>query len=238
LARKHDLPEEAEIRQQFRQLREELKKKIKDFDDSELKTDDISSAIQYQYGLLARMEAELDKVPEDEQLELELENYVEVDMENPAFTRIPTATYNKLTNKVKRLEAKVSRVDILTRLQQGARLLSQNIVSQGQLEELSANTKRIELTTHQATLLSLMQMVYLSLRKLGYDDLAITALAKELKRLQKDYPIIETDYATMRKQLYASPDEMPRVIEAEYEDVDELETINNVISGKPTRGRK
>ena len=66
-------------------------------------------------------------------------------------------------------------------------------------------------------------------------------VAKELKRLEKDYPIIETDYDSMRKMLYAQPEEMPNVIDADFEEVegDPLATLDNIISGKkPKRGRR
>ena len=64
--------------------------------------------------MIGRLEEELDKVPRDEDLELALDEFVYTDYEQkPAMTHIPESTYNKLLNRLKRLEAKVSRVDIL-----------------------------------------------------------------------------------------------------------------------------
>ena len=237
---RNNLPEEQDARDLFREVRDKLKKQFKDLDDLELKTDDATTAIKYHYGIVARLEDELDKVPKDEELLLSLAENVEEVWDGKQCNKIISKRdYDKLINTIERLEAKLDRVTILDKLGRHARLLTQNIVSQGQLEELSANTKRIELSMHQASLHALSKMFYLALRKLGYTDEEIVKVAKELKRLEKDFPLIETDYENMRKMLFARPEQIPETIDADYEEVDdEIENLNNMVySKKIVRGR-
>jgi hypothetical protein len=236
-----NLPEEQEIRDKFRELRNKLKKQFEDFDEAVLKLDEVDSAIKYQYNIIARLEEEFEKIPKDEDLILELDSVEFEKEEKVNYAHVPERTYTKLLNRLERLEAKLSRVSMLDMLGKNARLLTQNITAKADIEEKKASTKRIELTTHQASLLALSKMFYLALRKLGYADIDIVNVAKELKRLEKDYPIIETDYDSMRKMLYAQPEEMPNVIDADFEEVegDPLATLDNIISGKkPKRGNK
>ena len=233
------LPEEKEISAYFRKLRDKLKQQISAYDDYELDTREATSAIKYQYGVLARIEEELEKVPLDEDLLMELEEFTEQEFEGKlAYTRIPTRTYDKLLNRLERLEAKVSRVSILEKLGKNARLLTQNITNQVQIEESKANTRRIELETHQATLMQLVKVFFLTLRKLGYSDEEIKKIAKEQKRLQKEYPLIQNDYDSLKRIFYAQPEELPAAIDAEYEEVDDrLAEANALLKKKPTRGR-
>jgi hypothetical protein len=237
---KHNLPEEAEIRKKFRDLRERLKKQIESYDESEFELKETTDAIKYQYGILARLEEELEKVPRDEDLELELEEFTETEYEGKkAYTRIPEKTYNKLLRRLERLEAKLNRVTILNDLGRNARLLTQNITAQATIEESRANTKRIEIETHHASLLQLTKIFYLALRKRGFTDDEIASVAKELKRIQKDYPLIQTDFDQMKQLLFAQPEEIPNVIDADYEEVDDkLAEVNATLNKKAKRGRK
>jgi hypothetical protein len=237
---KHLLPEEAEIRANFRKLREDLKRKIKDFEESDLSKTEVEDAICLEYNVLARLEEELEKIPRDEELELELEEFTESEFEGKKeYTRIPTTTYNKLLNRLSRLEAKTERVKVLDLIGKHSRALTQNITSQAQIDELRASAKKIEIETHHASLMQLVKVFFLTLRKLGYTDDEIKRVAREQKRLQKDYPLIQNDYESLKRVFYAEPEELPQIIDAEYEEVDDkLADVNATISKKPTRGRR
>jgi len=238
--RKGDLPEEDEIHNKFRELRNNLKKKIKAFDDADLQTDEVSSAIKYQYGILARLEEELDLVPTDESIIADIEENSELTYEGKVASRvIDEKEYQRLVKQLKRLEKKVSRVSILNDLGKNARLLTQNITSQAQINELEANTKRIELTTHQASLLALSKMFYLALRKLGYSGADLEALARKMKQLEVDYPLVQTNYAALKSMLFAEPAEMSNIIDAEFEEANGgLQAVNQLVSGRKARKRK
>jgi len=240
MGRPKDLPEEKEIYASFRKQRERLEKQIKAYAELDIELDEVQPAIQHAWSTIARLEEELDKLPTDEDLELELEEFVETDYsDNRAYTKIPETTYNKLLNRLKRLEAKVSRVEILDKLGRHSRMLTQHLTSKAKIEESQMNTKRIGLEVHHASLMQLTKIFYLALRQQNFTDDEIASVAKRLKRIQKDYPLIETDFNDMKRLLFAEPEDIPKMItDAEYEEVNDMEDVNDLVRGKAKRGKK
>ena len=243
MSRQKDTVEEKEVHRAFRATRDNLIKKIKAYETDALALDEVTDAIRLQYSVVARLEDELNKIPTDEELNYELEEFVYTEYDptdKTAYTKIPEKTYNRLLKRVEKLESKASRVNLLELIGKQARLLTQNITASAQIGELQANTKRIELTTHNATLIALMKMVYLSLTKLGHPHDVLVDLANELKRIKKDYPLIETDYVTTSKLLFAQPEEVSHNIEeADFEDVDEkLQNVNSLVTRSSRKSRR
>jgi len=238
--KKIESEEQKAIRKAFRATRDKLKKQIQAYDDNELALDEVSSAIKLQYSVGARLENELDKVPKDAEFLEYIDNLVELSFDGKIdYTKIPTKAYKALINKIERLEAKVSRVKILDMLGKQYRLLTQNIVSSAQIGELQANTKRIEITTHHATLDALARIFYLAMREQGLTEKELASIAGKLKRLQKDYPIMELDFEDVKGKLYAGSKKETIEIEADFEEVDDrLDSVNSLVSKKARRGRK
>jgi len=118
-------------------------------------------------------------------------------------------------------------------------MLTQHLTSKAKIEESQMNTKRIGLEVHHASLMQLTKIFYLALRQQNFTDDEIASVAKRLKRIQKDYPLIETDFNDMKRLLFAEPEDIPKMItDAEYEEVNDMEDVNDLVRGKAKRGKK
>ena len=238
---KRNLPEEETIRKDLRQVRDDLKRKIQHFEDSGLEIDNLVTALRHQYSILARLEDELEKVPTDEEL-LERLDCCESEWDDDVhrkYTRVPTRDFNKLLNQLKRLEAKQNRVAILVELARVNRLFGQNAVAQVQMDEIRAKTEYIKIETHAAMLLAMKDIFYLAMRRMGFTDDQLRALARETMRIEKDYPIIQEDYSRIKARLFGEPENVPTLLEADYQVLpDSIEDLNDVVNRVSVRKAK
>ena len=238
---KRNLPEEETIRKDLRQVRDDLKRKIQHFEDSGLEIDNLVTALRHQYSILARLEDELEKVPSDEELIASLEcceSDYDVDA-HKEYTRVPIRDFNKLLTQIKRLEAKQNRVAILGELARVNRLFGQNAVAQVQMDEIRAKTEYIKIETHAAMLLAMKDIFYLAMRRMGFTDDQLRALARETMRIEKDYPIIQEDYSRIKARLFGEPDTVPLLLEADYQVLpDSIGDLNDVVNRVPVRKAK
>jgi len=235
-----NLPEEQELRECLRKSRDNFKRIVAQFDDDELEKDNLNSAIMHQYSILARLESEFETVPSDEELVAQLDNadtYYDKD-EHKEYTTIETRTLSKLRSRLERLEAKLNRVTILGELSRVNRMLGQQAGQQAQMDEIKAKTEHIKIETHAAVLKALKDIFYLALRRLGYSDGDLRNLAKEMIRIEKDYPIIQEDFSKIRSRLFATPDEVPKMLEADYRVLDDVQSMNELVNGVKREPRK
>jgi len=237
-----NLPEEEHLRKDLREVRNNLKRVIAEFDDSGLDINNLYMALRHQYSVIARLEDELDKVPTDDDLITEMETSAETEyskIDHKEYTTIPTVFYNKLVNRCDRLAAKLSRVNILKELSHVNRLLGQNAGQQVQMEELRAKTEHIRIETHAAILQAMKDIFYLALRRMGKTDAELQTLAREMMRIEKDYPIIQEDYSKIKSRLFGQPEDVPRMIEARYEVMDDnVSRLNDIANSSVTRRAK
>jgi hypothetical protein len=235
-----NLPEEQELRECLRKSRDNFKRIVAQFDDDELEKDNLNSAIMHQYSILARLEYEFENVPSDEELVAQLDNadtYYDKD-EHKEYTTIETRALSKLRSRLERLEAKLNRVTILGELSRVNRMLGQQAGQQAQMDEIKAKTEHIKIETHAAVLKALKDIFYLALRRLGYSDGDLRNLAKEMIRIEKDYPIIQEDFSKIRSRLFATPDEVPKMLEADYRVLDDVQSMNELVNGVKREPRK
>lgn len=238
--------EEQELREKLREVRNALKRQIKEFTDEDLRTDNLTGAIAHQWSVVGRLEAEFDAVPPDDELMETLLATAETQYDKftkQEFTTIPSREYQALLNRVARLEAKCSRASILGELRKANRTLGQQQGEAAKIEEIKARTEYIKIESHAAVLSAMKDIFYLALRKLGYTDEDLKRLAKELKRIEKDYPIIQEDYARIKGRLFGEPETVHLTLqEAEYElierDTNGMERINELIGHGKRKGRK
>lgn len=237
-----NLPEEKELRKNLREVRDNLKKLISAFDDDGLEVDNLHMAIRHQYSVMARLEEELDTIPSDESLVEELEALATSKYDKIAhkeYTTIPTVEYNKMLNLNKRLEAKLNRVTILRELARVNRLLGQQAGQQALMDEQRAKTEHIKIETHAAVLQAMKDIFYLALRRLGKPDSELQALAREMMRIERDYPIIQEDYKRIKSRLFGMPEDVPKQLEAEYEIIDDpITELNRLANEGPVRKAK
>ncbi len=236
------MPEEQVARDRLRKARNNLLQQIKNYEDSDFPTDEAKKSVHHAWSLISRLEEELDKVPLDEDLLLDLAEKITTHynlIEKKEFTTIPTRDYNKLMNRLERLEAKCSRVSILDLLTKANRKLGQQMLEGLKMETEKARVEYIEISVHAAVLSCFKDVLYISLRRLGYTDADMKLLAKEMKRIEKDYPLLEEDKESIMKRLFGEPSE---VIDVAYEPMpdgdDLLKKVNAEVSGKRRRHRE
>lgn len=240
---KGNIPEEQEAREKLREIRDKLLKQIRNYSDDEFPTDEAEKAVQHSWSILSRLESELEKVPEDETLLEDLkedkEEYYDTSTKR-AMVRIYESEYNRLLKRLERLEAKCSRVSILSTLSQANRKLGQQMLEGLKMETEKVKVDYIEISLHATVLKCFKDVLYIALRRLGHTDSQMQALAKEMKRIEKDYPLLEEDKKAIMKRLFGEPDE---VIDVEYSVVPKidgpalLEEINAEVSGKHKKRR-
>ena len=139
-----------EIRKNFKTESQKILKQIESYGDfSKFPVDDARRAIAYGWSICSRLENELIESENKEKNEELIEDYI---TNTPIKTKADATAQEKLLNYVKRLEAKVSRVNILIELQKANKSLISQMVDNQKIVESKERSKYIAITTHAAQL--------------------------------------------------------------------------------------
>lgn len=202
---------EKELYKVLRENKKKLFSQIEGFqDDPNFLIDDAENAIRHSWSILARFEDEYESAEKYEELDELLEELrAEREYGKPTVEKY----IQTLESINKRITAKIDRLTILSSMQTANRLLGQQMLEHQKIKESKAKQHYMEITEHAQILAAFGDIVFLALRRIGLDEAVVKRLAKEIKKIQRDYPIVKMDLQSIYNRLYGEPDEI--VVEAE-----------------------
>jgi hypothetical protein len=219
---------EKDARALMRKCRDLLQNQMDAYQDPDkFPVDSIVRAIYHSYSILARLEQELEKIPDDADFEEELEEIEESVEYDGKDVTIPAKQYEKLQREVKRANARVKRVDLLKELAKANRLLGQQMSEEQKIIEMRKRQKYIEIKTHAEVLSAYNDMIVLALRRLGLSELEMQEFFRHMDKLRQEYPLVKMTLEDVIEKLTASPEKR---IELEPSAVEVLDDPEDVVS--------
>jgi hypothetical protein len=217
---------EKDARALMRKCRDLLQNQMDAYQDPDkFPVDSIVRAIYHSYSILARLEQELEKIPDDTDFEEELEEIEESVEYDDKDVTIPAKQYEKLQKEVRRANARVKRVDLLKELAKANRLLGQQMSEEQKIIEMRKRQKYIEIKTHAEVLSAYNDMIVLALRRLGLSELEMQEFFRHMDKLRQEYPLVKMTLEDVIEKLTASPEKRIELEPSAVEVMDDPEDI-------------
>ena len=218
----------AEIAKFLRQQKRQLLANIKEYEEGgELRVDDARQAIHHSWSILARFEKEYETTDDVEELQKLIIELGELRDSAPVSVE---KYISSLESSVEKLVSKLSRVNVLKEMQKSNRLLGQQMLEHQRIQESKSKQEYMEITKHAQILAAFRDIFYLALRRQGFTDSDMKGIAKEMKSIERDYPLYEINLQDIKQRLFGEPDEvasayLPKAKVVDFEEYNELRDL-------------
>jgi len=202
-----ELAEKRKISSFLRKQKKQLLANIQEYDNGEFAIDDARQAIYHAWSIVARFEKEYENIPDDDAMFAALEKLDEDRDSGVASVEKYVATLEKT---IERLKAKVDRVRVLVEMQRANKTLVSLMSDHQSVQESKKKQEFMEIAKHAQILTAFRDIFYLALRRKGFTDAEMKDVAKEMKYIERDYPVVKLGLQEVKKRLFGDIDDIIR----------------------------